>query len=248
MLTDDELAQWQRNGCLVVDDVLPLEQVERLSDWAGVVEHWVPRASEAKPLVRRVADGRVVAIENVADQHDHLGRLLRTGPLPAIAEVLLGEHVVLHSEIVHYERLGDPAHQLAARAKYIDRHLGCLIAIDPIEQATVEVSMGCHRRLLPADRHGRLEPIATSDLVWQSFELRVGSTLWLHRWTPHRATAPITPGASDRRQRYLDVTYSARVQGDLRAAFYAIRRREAQATIDGRSDGGDGSATGRGKV
>lgn len=240
MLTDGELAQWRRDGYLVVPDVLSVEQRQALPTWAETLRGWAPRVGEPNPLLHQVVDGRVVSTENVADHLDGLGTLLRTGPLAMVAAVLLGEDVVLHSDVIRYEPASSVPRQLVSQAKYIDRHLGCVIAVDPLDEGVIEVARGCHGRRMATDRRGNLDAIDSAGLPWESVALAPGATLWLHRRTPHRSLGDLA--------RTLEVTYSARVQGDLRAAFYVMRRRETQqSAIQVRTDGGGNSATGNRK-
>ena len=235
MLTDQELARWRRDGYLVVSDLLTAEQRGALPTWAETLRSWAPRLGEPSPLLHQVRDGRVVSTENAADQLDGLGTLLRGGPLSKVAAVLLGEDVVLHSDVIRYEQVSMLPRQLVSQARYVDRHLGCVIAVDPLDHGVIEVARGCHGRRLVADRRGNLDAIDSAVLPWESVALAPGATLWLHRRTPHRSLGDL--------ERTLEVTYSARVQGDLRAAFYVMRRRETlQPAKQVRTDDGGNSA------
>ncbi len=218
MLTNEELARWKREGFLVVPDVIAPEQQVVLPEWAETLRGWVPRSNEPNTLIHRSVEGEIVATENVADHHDALGSLVRSGPLRDLATRLLDEPAVLHSDLVRFAGAVPLARQLVAETSYVDRHLGCIVAIDPIGVGGLEVAAGSHRQRLGTDRAGNIDTLAVVSLSWTAVVLDAGATLWLHRHIPYR---------SFHHARTLELTYSARVQGDLRKAHYVLRRRQA---------------------
>jgi hypothetical protein len=154
--------------------------------------------------------------------------------------VLLGEPAVLHSDLIRFQggeaSMAPLPQRLSSRANYIDRHLGCVVAIDAVIEGDIQVALGWHVRKLDTDRHGNIDRIVAATLPWTSVTLQGGDTLWLHRGAPHRS-------GNDRELRLLELTYSARVQGDLRAAHHVRRRRQAAGlgdlrTINHRADEG----------
>lgn len=237
-IDDAALARWRETGWLLLSDALDPEQldvavdaVDRATAWAEGgdrrgLHHW--ELTDHGPALARS--------EDLVPHHSGLDGLIRTGPLLALASVLLGERAVLFKEKVNYKHPGGAGfapHQDAAAYRFADHHVSCMLPIDDAtaETGCLSVVSGAHAGFLPTDEGGRIEAAVAGDLRWEDAELRPGDLLWFDSYTPHRSGT--NHGSSSRRALYL--TYNAASAGDHRERYYADKRAEfdrAGATFD----------------
>ena len=207
----DQLARW-------------IDEVARLDDASGVLHHR-ERTSSGVQLCRT---------EDFATRHPDLGELLTTGVLVDTASLLLGEPAVLYKEKINYKLPGGAGfapHQDAPAYPFVDVHLSCLIAIDDVdtENGCLEVVSNAHREILPMDERGCVRADIVASMTWHAVTLTRGQVLWFDSRTPHRSA--MNSSAVPRRALY--PTYSAARSGDLRADYYAAKRREFDADEPG---------------
>jgi hypothetical protein len=174
--------------------------------------------------------------EDFTPSHAGLRALLRSGAVASVTSALLGEEAVLYKEKVNYKLVGGAGyapHQDAPAYPFLERHISCMIAVDPatIANGCLEVVSGLHHELLPMDAAGCIDPDVVATLRWEPAELDAGDVLWFHSRTPHRS-GPNTSRA-DRRAIY--PTYNAASEGDLRDRYYEAKAEElARADAEGR--------------
>lgn len=223
VLSDDQLAAWERDGFLHVpgfivgdeldDLVSAVDDLGRLADGErGLLQHY-----------EKTEDGvRICRSEHLIDAHPALKQLLVDGELVAMAGELLGEPAVLYKEKVNYKLPGGAGfspHQDAPAYPFIDTHTTCMVAIDDatLENGCLDVVAEMHGEVLPMDEAGCIRPSLVESMRWQPMPIAAGDLLWFHSRAPHRSG----PNASSHQRRGLFCTYNARSHGDLRDRYYA---------------------------
>ncbi len=230
--TDAEVAHFEAAGWLLCDGLLPFAvedlttEVDRIAalgddgDW----EHHYELTDAGRRLARTEHFTPVSAL---------LSGLLREGAVPDVAGQLLGEPAVLYKEKINYKCAGGAGfspHQDQPAYPFVDHVLSVMIAVDDAttENGCLEVVSGAHHEVLAQDDRGCIAASVVATLDWQPVELAAGQALFFHALTPHRSG----PNRSTRDRRALYPTYNGRSEGDLRAEYYAERRR-ALAAADG---------------
>ncbi len=204
------------------------DDVEAVVAWVEEVAAWPDGAGDWLHH-RELTDvgPQLCRTENFVPFHEGLRTLLTAGPMLATASALLGQPAVLYKEKINYKLPGGAGyapHQDAPAYRFVETHVSCLVAVDDalVDNGCLEVVSGCHQELLPTDDRGCIRPEVAAGLVWAPVEVRAGETLWFHSRTPHRSGPNL--GATPRRALY--PTYNARAEGDLRTAYYELKRVE----------------------
>lgn len=230
-VSERDQAAWQRDGFLLCEDLVAGDIAEALQWWAAAIAQVSPPASDKNPLLQhyeQTAAGPVLArSENFATKHEGMGRLITTGAIPAAGGALLGEPVVLYKEKINYKHAGGAGfepHQDATAYKFVDQHITCMVAIDPVTTTNgcLEVAAGHHGALLPTNGDGCIAPEVATDLKFRPITMKPGDVLWFHSRTPHRSA----DNTSTSSRRALFLTFNAASQGDLRAAYYEDKVRQ----------------------
>jgi hypothetical protein len=216
----DELAHFEREGWLQLDDLLDVSvaelqaEVDRVASWQEDGE-WLH--------YHELTDGgrRLARTENFTPFSDLLAAVLRTGPIPEVAGQLLGEEALLYKEKINYKAAGGAGfapHQDKPAYPFVDTVLSVMVAVDDatVENGCLFVASGRHQRQLDQDERGCIADDVVAQLDWQPVELRAGATLFFHALTPHRSG----PNRSSHDRRALYPTYNGVSEGDLRDAYY----------------------------
>lgn len=226
-LTTRRRQDWERDGWLVLSDLLPGEARERLDAWVSAVSQAGGPCDRRLHYFERTSEGRVLCrTERFLDDHPQLGRLIATGLLPAIAGELIGEPVVIYKEKINYKQPGGAgfrAHQDATAYPFIRHHVTCLIAVDAMTVANGCLEFAPHAMptLLAEDGDGCIAPEVAATLDWRPVEISAGSVVFFGSHVPHRSG----PNRSPTPRRALYLTYNASSDGARRGEYYAARDR-----------------------
>ncbi len=233
-LSPEDLARYDINGWLLLDDLLDLS-VSELQDEVALIATW-PDDGEWLHHYEMTDEGvRLARTENFTPFSASMNHLMR-GSLCQIAGQLLGEPAVLYKEKINYKLAGGAgfsAHQDKPAYPFVDKVLSVMVAVDDstIDNGCLYVVDGWHREVLEQDERGCIRGELVERLNWKPVELRAGQTLFFHGLTPHRSG----PNTSSRDRRALYPTYNASREGDLREQYYATKRAAlAQQFDDGR--------------
>jgi hypothetical protein len=220
------VAHFREHGWVAVDALSP-DVREQLPHWVDDVAAWPADEGEWMQHFEATDAGPALCrSENFVPYHDGLRELLTRGAVPEVASALLGERAVLYKEKVNYKAPGGAGyspHQDAPAYPMIDTHVSTMIAVDEADASNgcLEVVSGAHRERLPVDERGCLTAATIARFTWEPLPVAAGATLWFHSLTPHRSG----PNPSNRPRRALYPTYNAASEGDLRAAYYAAKRK-----------------------
>ncbi len=224
---------WNQYGWVTLDGLIPDAIVRNLSAWVD----WVstqPAATgeERQHYYEQTARGVVLCrTERYLADHSEVGELIARGPVVDAASFLLDEQAVLYKEKVNYKHAGGAGfapHQDATAYKYVNHHITCLIAVDPMttENGCLEIARGDYQHLLPDNGDGCLPETVSSELEFEPVLMAPGEVLYFSSFVPHRSGENRT---SDCR-RALYLTYNGISEGDQRAAYYADRDRQLAQT------------------
>lgn len=239
MITQQDRKRWLERGWVAFDTLLAEERRGRLAHWAGEVASG-PEAGERR-LHYYEATGQGASLcrtERFLEDHDGLRALITDPELIGIAAALLGEPAVLYKEKINFKQPGGAgfaAHQDATAYSFVNHHVTCLIAIDPMtpENGCLEFAGGRYEGLLETDNRGCIRIDVAGALSWEPVPLPAGGVVFFSSLAPHRSG----PNLSLRPRRAVYLTYNARAEGDLRDAYYAERARAMTAAQDAAGPG-----------
>lgn len=149
-LSEEQLASFDRDGFLILRDLLDEPTTKEIQQWSQNVHDWPYEPGKWMPYEEQREDGTRVLCrtENFADFHDGFDKLFRGQRLLGILEQINKEPMVLFKEKINYKHPGAggfdahtdaPAYQHAGALK----HLTINLAIDAAtpENGCLEVSL-----------------------------------------------------------------------------------------------------------
>jgi hypothetical protein len=237
-LNTEQLAAWADTGWVVVPGILDDAPIERLRAGVDDLRRW---AAEGGPGLHHFeATDRGAALarsEMFADDHDLLGRFVRTGVIVGVLDQLFAEPAVLFKEKVNYKAPGGGGfapHQDATAYRFVDHHISVMVPLDPatVESGCLWFATGHRRGRLPSDGGNRIAGGTVAELDWQPVEVTPGDIVFFDSYAPHYSDTNTT----GRSRVALYLTYNAASRGDFRATYYADKTAELAA-----SDGTFGS-------
>mmetsp|Transcript_10985 Transcript_10985/g.13297 ORF Transcript_10985/g.13297 Transcript_10985/m.13297 type:complete len:471 (+) Transcript_10985:302-1714(+) len=241
-LSKQQLDSWDKNGYLLLKDLLSAELKEKVINWVSDIQQW-PETPGKHMCYYEKSDKEckdndddclmLCRTENFIPYHEQLRHLLTVdSEVTDVLEQLMNEEAVLFKEKVNYKLPnggGFPAHQDAPAFRSFGQknHLTLNVAIDGATKANgcLEVAPGHHLSgLFPQDPvHFGLSQEEESKLTnWQDVPLDPGDVLIFSSWLPHRSGGNST--CESRRALY--ITYNGKTDGDFREQYYETKRRE----------------------
>lgn len=227
-LDPDQLANYRRDGYLVVRGLLDEDATANLRAWVEEVQAWEEAAGRHMMYFDQVDGVRLLnRMENFIPFHAGLRELAESEGVRGAVSQLLGEPAVLFKDKINFKLPrggGFEAHQdvQAGWAKYGSLHLTAAVTVDRavLENGCLEVAP----HLGDQELIGReWEPLTDEQLAGVEFvpvETEPGDAIFFDSFLPHRS-AP-NPTATARRLLYL--TYGRASDGDRRAEYYADKR------------------------
>lgn len=241
MITHDERTHWHAKGWVAFESLLPSNEREGLDSWVAAVARDPGDGDRRLHYREATAQGsRLCRTERFLEDHDELRNLI-TGPqLSGIAAALLEDGATLYKEKINYKNPGGAgyaAHQDAMAYAFVNHHVTCLIAVDPMtpDNGCLEFASGRYDRLLETDDRGCVHPALADALSWEPVPLPVGGVVFFSSLVPHRSGE----NRSDQPRRALYLTYNAGSEGDLRSNYYDERSRTMAAAAQGGAGGTD---------
>lgn len=235
ILTNDDIAAFERDGYLVKRGGFASGDMAQLSTWTDEVlameeisgRHWVYHEKSRKDgtdLVNR--------IENIAPFHDGFQTL--TNALRAPVAQLLGEPAVLFKEKINFKMPGGGGfapHQdsQAGWDTYADFFISALVSIDrsTLENGCLQMVAGHHKSGLVKS----WEPLNDDEMKGMSFlpvPTEPGDIVFFDCYAPHASEANM----SDSIRRIYYATYNRASAGDHMAQYYADKHKNFPPDID----------------
>ena len=231
MLTARQIADFERDGILVVREMYGRDEVRRMSDSID--------ALVSKPRVRgaemayfedsRTAPGtRILSrIEKFAEPGTPFGELVRERRMVEAVEALLGGAATLFKEKINFKLPGgggfEPHQDIQPGwDDYAPYFISVAIAIDPssVENGCLEVATGHHARGWIGERWKPLAGAQLEGLRFEPYEMAPGDVMFFDCYAPHQSQPNLT--AHQRRNVYL--TYNRASDGDHRERYFADKR------------------------
>lgn len=231
-LSEDQLASYERDGFLILRDLLDQPMTEEIQAWSKAVHDAPYEPGKWMPYEEQREDGTRVLCrtENFADFHSGFNTLFRGKRMLSILEKINQEPMVLFKEKINYKHPGAggfdahtdaPAYQHAGTLK----HLTINMAVDEANQENgcLEVVPGSHKMQVPIGDDNCIEHEWESKQTWVPVFLQPGDTLVFGSFLAHRSGS----NRSAKRRAAIYATFNAISDGgDRHTAYYIKRRKE----------------------
>jgi len=236
VITDDQLAAFERDGYLVVRGGFSAAEMASIARWTDELaampevsgRHWVFHEKSMK------GDGRdlINRIENIAPFHDGFAEFAEA--LRAPVGQLLGEEASLFKEKVNFKMPGGDGfkpHQdsQAGWDAYADFFISVLVSIDEatVENGCLQICAGHHKRGL----FQSWEPLTEKDMEGMEFKhlpTKPGDLVIFDCYAPHASD----PNLTDKTRRIYYATYNRKSAGDHMAQYYADKHKNYPPDVD----------------
>ncbi|HVW69338.1 MAG TPA: phytanoyl-CoA dioxygenase family protein [Steroidobacteraceae bacterium] len=234
--TDADAARMERDGFLVVRNLISGNEVARLLEWTAELEkapevsgrHWVYHEdSVLTPGVRVIQ-----RIENFCPYHSGFDRFIRAGRLAEWAAALLRGPVLLFKDKINFKMPGGAgfkAHQdqQAGWSVYAPLFITAMVTLDAatLENGCLEIAAGRRREGLIGEQW---VPLSERGLDLQPVPTAPGDVIFFDSYVPHASKENRT--GTPRRILYL--TYNLASHGDQRARYFADKHASFPPDVD----------------
>lgn len=244
-LTQEQLDEWQENGCTLLTEVLTEEEVDNLDGWCNEVCGYEPPPEGVPGLYtmhyERAGDSVVLCrVENYTPFHKGLAGLAHRRLAPLVSQLMPeeGDTAVLFKEKINLKHPGGKgyaphydgpsaasmqlAHTFITAQVAIDRQTvenGCLEVVKP-RSSCPPVTMVAPVQGGDPDgnaRVGAMPAEVVAACTWQPVEAPRGSVFLFHGLLPHRSG----PNRSDAPRRTLYMLFNPGSEGEHHEAYYA---------------------------
>lgn len=238
IMTDEQIAQFQRDGFLVVRGMYSADEVAEISTWTEEVAAYpeVPGTYMMYFEKSRSDGSRILCrIENFVPYHAGFSRLITTRRMQQAVSELFGEEAVLFKDKINFKLPGGDGfkeHQdvQAGWDEFADLHITAMVAIDETNEAngSLEMIAGMHRQGVLGSMWAPLTDADTGHVAYAPVHCQPGDAVFFDSYVPHRSQ----PNRTDQARRVLYITYNKASQGDSREKYYADKRRNYPPDIE----------------
>jgi ectoine hydroxylase-related dioxygenase (phytanoyl-CoA dioxygenase family) len=231
VLTPQQVADFRRDGYLVVRGLYTPREVEEIRAWTEALANSPEVAGRDWKYfeVHRQTGERILCrIENFVPFHEGFSNLIRKRRMHQAVSELFGEEAVLFKDKINFKLPGGDgfrAHQdvQAGWDDYGTLHITAMIALDETNEqnGSLEMIPGLHGRGLLGPKWAPLTDEHTDHRPYLAVHCRPGDAVFFDSFAPHRSG----PNRTDRARRVLYITYNKTSEGDHRAAYYADKHR-----------------------
>ena len=238
VLSEEQVAQFHRDGYLLVRGMYSKEEVADISRWTNEVAGSPEEPGrDWKYFEQSQTDGsRILCrIENFVPFHEGFSELItRRRMHQAICE-LFGEEAVLFKDKINFKLPGGDGfreHQdvQAGWDDYADLHITAMIAIDETneENGSLEMIAGMHDQGVLGSMWAPLTDEDTKHAEYVAVHCRPGDAVFFDSYAPHRSG----PNRTAEARRVLYITYNRLSEGDSREQYYADKHRNFPPDIE----------------
>jgi ectoine hydroxylase-related dioxygenase (phytanoyl-CoA dioxygenase family) len=238
ILSDEQVAQFERDGFLVVRGMYSPDEVAAISEWTDAVANYpeVPGKYMMYFEKSRADDSRILCrIENFVPYHEGFSKLITARRMQQAVSELFGEEAVLFKDKINFKLPGGDGfkeHQdvQAGWDEFADLHITAMIAIDETNEAngSLEMIAGMHRQGVLGSMWAPLTDEDTRHVDYVAVHCKPGDAVFFDSYAPHRSQ----PNRTDKARRVLYITYNRKSEGDSRAKYYADKRRNYPPDIE----------------
>jgi len=231
-LSEDELADYRRDGFLVCrglfgpDEVAELQRAtDEVQAWPELPGVWMVYGEQS---LREAGRRLVNRIENFYPYHPGFKAFFDGDKLLGRVGDLLGEPAVLFKDKINLKLPGGDGFkphqdQQAGWSVYASLFVTALVAIDEATAANgcLELARGHHTRGLIGPEWTPLSEQALRGVEFTPYPTAPGDAVFFDSYVPHRSG----PNLSKEPRRVLYVTYNRLADGDHRTCYYADKRK-----------------------
>ncbi|MGK2926056.1 MAG: phytanoyl-CoA dioxygenase family protein [Lysobacterales bacterium] len=238
ILTDEQVAQFKRDGFLVVRGMYSADEVAEIGAWTDEVANYpeVPGKYMMYFEKSRSDGSRILCrIENFVPHHKGFAKLITDCRMQQAVSELFGAEAVLFKDKINFKLPGGDgfkAHQdvQAGWDEFADLHITAMVAIDATNEAngSLEMIAGMHTRGVLGEMWAPLTDEDTNHVAYQPVHCQPGDAVFFDSYAPHRSE----PNRTDTARRVLYITYNHAAQGDSREQYYADKRRNYPPDIE----------------
>lgn len=230
-LTDKQIADFKRDGFVVIPGMFNAEEMKEIAAWTADVgslpevpgKHMMYFEQSLKNDGERLLN----RMENFSPYHEGFHALFDNGQLKSRISELLGEPAVLYKEKINFKLPGGDGFkphqdQQAGWNTYADFFITALVSIDEAteENGCLEMVAGYHDKGLIGPEWEPLADELIAEMNPMSCPTKPGDVVFFDSYAPHGSG----PNMSDKKRRVLYVTYNRLSDGDHRAQYYADKR------------------------
>lgn len=238
ILTAAQVAQFQRDGFLVVRGMYSADEVAEISAWTDAVANYpeVPGKYMMYFEKSRSDGSRILCrIENFVPYHAGFAKLITDCRMQQAVSELFGEEAVLFKDKINFKLPGGDGfkeHQdvQAGWDEFADLHITAMVAIDETNEAngSLEMIAGMHSQGVLGEMWAPLTDEDTRHAEYVPVHCRPGDAVFFDSFAPHRSE----PNRTDQARRVLYITYNKASQGDSREQYYTDKRRNYPPDIE----------------
>jgi ectoine hydroxylase-related dioxygenase (phytanoyl-CoA dioxygenase family) len=238
ILSDEQIAQFKRDGYLVVRGMYSAEEVADISRWTDEVAAMPEVPGKYMMYFEKSHnDGsRIICrIENFVPYHEGFSKLITDCRMQQAVSELFGEDAVLFKDKINFKLPGGDGfkeHQdvQAGWDAFADLHITAMIAIDETNEAngSLEMIAGMHTQGVLGSMWAPLTDADTHHAAYVPVHCQPGDAVFFDSYAPHRSQ----PNRTDQARRVLYITYNKASQGDSRGKYYADKRRNYPPDIE----------------
>ena len=238
ILSEAQIAQFTRDGFLVVRGMYAPDEVAEISAWTDEVAHYPEVAGKYMMYFEKSrSDGsRILCrIENFVPYHPGFSKLITARRMQQAVTELFGEEAVLFKDKINFKLPGGDGfkeHQdvQAGWDEFADLHITAMIAIDETNEAngSLEMIPGMHTQGVLGSMWAPLTDEDTHHVQYQAVHCQPGDAVFFDSYAPHRSQ----PNRTDKARRVLYITYNRASAGDSREQYYADKRRNYPPDIE----------------
>jgi ectoine hydroxylase-related dioxygenase (phytanoyl-CoA dioxygenase family) len=238
ILTDEQVAQFRRDGYLLVRGMYSPDEVADIGAWTDEVANYpeVPGKYMMYFETSQSDGSRILCrIENFVPYHAGFSELITARRMQQAVSELFGEEAVLFKDKINFKLPGGDGfkeHQdvQAGWDAFADLHITAMIAIDETNEAngSLEMIAGMHRQGVLGTMWAPLTDEDTRHIEYVPVHCQPGDAVFFDSFAPHRSH----PNRTDKARRVLYITYNKASKGDSREQYYADKRRNYPPDIE----------------
>jgi len=238
ILSEQQIAQFHRDGFLVVRGMYSPQEVEAISQWTDDVAAWPETPGKCMMYFEESQDdgSRLLCrIENFVPFHEGFSMLITKRRMQLAVSELFAEPAVLFKDKINFKLPGGDGfkeHQdvQAGWDDYADLHITAMIAIDETnaENGSLEMIAGKHKQGVLGSMWAPLTDENTDHIPYVAVHCQPGDAVFFDSYAPHRSH----PNHTEKARRVLYITYNKSSKGDSREQYYADKRRNYPPDIE----------------